>query len=172
MIPHSPASFKKAKRIRYLLTDIDGVLTNGIILMNELGEEIIGFSIYDGLGFSLLKKANIPVGWISGRTSKAVMKRAADLEISECHLGVSNKIETYNEILARHHLKDEEVSYVGDDLIDLPILRRVGLAISVPNAVDSVKNEVDWVTQKRGGEGAVREVADLILLAQGRDNGT
>ena len=160
--------FEKAKRVRYLLTDIDGVLTNGVVLMSEGGEEIIGFSIYDGLGLSLLKEANIPIGWISGRRSKAVIKRAADLEIEECYLGISNKIETYEEILARHRLQDEEVAYIGDDLIDLSILRRVGLAVSVPNAVDAVKNQAHWITQKRGGEGAVREVIDLILLAQGK----
>jgi len=160
--------FEKAKRIRYLLTDIDGVLTNGMVMMSEGGEETIGFSIYDGLGLSLLKEANIPVGWISGRRSKAVIKRAADLEIEECYLGISNKIETYEKILVQHRLQDEEVAYIGDDLIDLAILRRVGLAISVPNAVDAIKSQVHWVTQKRGGEGAVREVIDLILLAQGK----
>jgi len=160
--------FERAKRVRYLLTDVDGVLTNGVILMGEHGEEITGFSIYDGLGISLLKEANIPIGWISGRKSQAVMRRAADLGISECHLGISNKVETYHQILDRHHLEDNEVAYMGDDLIDLPILRRVGLALSVPNAVDAVKSEVHWVTQKRGGEGAVREVIDLILSAQRR----
>jgi len=161
--------FEKAKRVRYLLTDIDGVLTNGIVLMSGSGEEIIGFSIYDGLGLSLLKEAKIPVGWLSGRKSKAVIQRAVDLEVSECYLGIANKIETYDAILAKHHLNDNDVAYIGDDLIDLPILCRVGFAISVPNAVDSVKSAVHWVTQKRGGEGAVREVIDLILLAQGKN---
>jgi len=160
--------FEKAKLVRYLLTDIDGVLTNGVILISESGEEMVGFSIYDGLGLSLLREAKIPVGWISGRRSKAVIKRATDLGIGDCYLGITNKIETYDKILAQHRLKDEDVAYIGDDLIDLPVLKRVGLAISVPNAVDAVKSEVDWVTQRRGGEGAVREVIDLILLAQGK----
>lgn len=159
---------ERAKKIQYLLLDIDGILTNGSILISESGEEMLGFSIYDGLGLSLWKKAKLGLGFISGRMSTAAAKRAAELGVEECFLGISNKIELYCEILIRHNLKDEEVAYMGDDLIDLPVLRRVGLAISVPNAVDAVLKEVDWVTQKRGGEGAVREVIDMMLAVQGK----
>ncbi len=161
-------NIEKAKKIRYLLMDVDGVLTNGIVYISENGEEMIGFSIYDGLGLALMKKAKLLVGFLSARNTMSVARRAVDLGIEECYLGVSNKIETYCEILIKHGLKDEEMAYIGDDLIDLPILRRVGLSVSVPNAVDAVKSQVHWVTQKRGGEGAVRELIDMILLAQER----
>jgi 3-deoxy-D-manno-octulosonate 8-phosphate phosphatase (KDO 8-P phosphatase) len=162
------AVFERAKRIRYLLLDVDGVLTNGVILMSEGGEETVGFSIYDGLGLSLWRQAGYGIGFISGRSSMAVARRAADMGVEECHLGVFNKMDAYSEIVIKHELKDEEVAYVGDDVIDLPLLRRVGLAVSVPNAVESVRKVAHWITQKRGGEGAVRELIDAILLAQGK----
>ncbi len=160
--------FERAKRVRYLLLDVDGVMTNGVVLLSESGEETVGFSIYDGLGLSLWKKAGLGVGFISGRTSMAVARRAVELGVEECYLGISNKIETYCEILIKHALKDAEVAYVGDDVIDLSILRRVGFSVTVPNAVDAVRKEAHWVTQKRGGEGAVRELIDAILLVQGK----
>ncbi len=157
---------EKANKIRYLLLDVDGVLTNGTILMSEDGKESLGFSIYDGMGIALFKNAGFHVGFVSGRSSMAVVKRAVMLGISDCYLGISDKAATYNEILIKHGLKDCEVAFVGDDLIDLPVLQRVGFSVAVPNAVDAVLKEVDWVTKRKGGEGAVRELIDVILFAK------
>jgi 3-deoxy-D-manno-octulosonate 8-phosphate phosphatase (KDO 8-P phosphatase) len=162
------AVLEKIKKIRYILLDVDGVLTNGTVFLNERGEEMLGFSIYDGLGIDLLIKAGLKVGFLSGRDSRAVAKRALMLGVEDCYLGISDKRNTYQKILTKHGLKDEQVLYMGDDLIDLPVLRRVGVSVSVPNAVDTVKKEVDWVTEKRGGEGAVREMIDIILFSAGK----
>jgi len=159
---------EKAKKIRYLLLDVDGILTNGTVFLSERGEEMLGFSIYDGMGIDLFKKAGFQVGFVSGRASMAVAKRASALGVTDCHLGISDKSKVYTEILIKHELKDEAVAYMGDDLIDLPVLRRVGFSVSVPNAVDAVKREVDWVTERKGGEGAVRELIDVILSALGK----
>jgi 3-deoxy-D-manno-octulosonate 8-phosphate phosphatase (KDO 8-P phosphatase) len=159
---------EKAKKIRYLLLDVDGILTNGTVFLSERGEEMLGFSIYDGMGIDLFKKAGFQVGFVSGRASMAVAKRASALGVTDCHLGISDKSKVYTEILIKHELKDEAVAYMGDDLIDLPVLRRVGFSVSVPNAVDAVKREVDWVTERKGGEGAVRELIDAILSALGK----
>ena len=162
----NPNLVEKAHRIRYLLLDVDGVLTNGTVFLSESGEETLGFSIYDGMGIDLFKKAGFYVGFLSGRTSMSTVRRAVTLGVEDCYLGISDKIKTYSEILIKHGLKDEEVAYMGDDLIDLAVLKRVGLSVSVPNAVDGVKKEVDWVTERRGGEGAVRELIDAILLGK------
>ncbi|MBI1819272.1 MAG: HAD-IIIA family hydrolase [Nitrospirae bacterium] len=156
---------EKIKKIKYLLLDVDGVLTNGAIFINENGEESLGFSIYDGMGIALFKKAGFDVGFVSGRKSMAIAKRASALGVSDCYLGASDKGAIYNEILIKHGLKECEVAFVGDDLIDLPVLRRVGLSVAVPNAVDAVLKEVDWVTARKGGEGAIRELIDAILSA-------
>ncbi len=157
---------QKAKRVRYLLLDVDGVMTDGILYFDESGREIKGFSIYDGHGIRLLQRAQIGVGIISGRSSAVVAWRAKELGIEDVHQGSRDKLAAYEMIRAKHHLQDETVAFIGDDLIDLPLLRRVGFSIAVASAVDAVKREVDWVTKKKGGEGAVREVIDLILSAQ------
>ncbi len=157
---------EKAKKICYLLLDVDGILTNGTVFVSESGEESLGFSIYDGMGIALFQKAGLDVGFVSGRKSMAVAKRAVTLGVSDCYLGIADKLDIYHEILIKHGLKDEQVAYVGDDLIDLPVLRRVGFSVSVPNAVDAVLKEVDWVTERKGGEGAIRELIDAILSSK------
>ncbi|HET6370591.1 MAG TPA: HAD hydrolase family protein, partial [Nitrospiria bacterium] len=155
----------RARKIRFLLLDVDGILNDGTIWIDDQGREMKGFSIYDGHGIRLLQEAGLEVGLLSGRASNAVALRAKELGIREVHQGVRNKIKVYEELIARHELSDNEVAYMGDDLIDLPILKRVGLSISVPNAVPSVIKSAEWVTRKKGGEGAVREVTDLLLEA-------
>lgn len=157
---------QKAMRIRYLLLDVDGVMTDGILYFDENGREIKGFSIYDGHGIRLLQRARIGVGIISGRSSAVVAWRAKELGIEDVHQGSRDKEAAYEMIKAKHRLQDEAVAFIGDDLIDLTLLRRVGFSIAVASAVDAVKQEVDWVTKKRGGEGAVREVIDFILSVQ------
>ncbi|MFQ5598268.1 MAG: KdsC family phosphatase [Nitrospiria bacterium] len=162
----SESLLEKAKQIRYVLLDVDGVMTNGLLFFDEAGGEIKVFSIYDGLGISLLHKAGIGVGIISGRSSPIVARRAKELHVEDLYQGVGNKVIPYKEILERRHLDRRAVAFIGDDLIDLPLLRKVGFPIAVANAVDAVKGAADWVTQRKGGEGAVREVIDFILSAQ------
>ncbi|MCG3113857.1 MAG: HAD hydrolase family protein [Candidatus Manganitrophus sp. SB1] len=157
---------QKAMRIRYLLLDVDGVMTDGTLYFDENGREIKGFSIYDGHGIRLLQRARIGVGIISGRSSAVVAWRAKELGIEDVHQGSRDKEAAYEMIKAKHRLQDEAVAFIGDDLIDLSLLRRVGFSIAVASAVDAVKQEVDWVTKKRGGEGAIREVIDFILSVQ------
>lgn len=157
---------RKARQIRYLLLDVDGVMTNGLLFFDEAGREIKAFSIYDGLGISLLHQAGIGVGLISGRMSYIVTQRAKELQIKDIYQGTRDKIAAYKEIRKKYQLNDEAVAFIGDDLIDLPLLQKVGLSVAVANAVDSVKRAVDWITKKKGGEGAVREVIDFILSAQ------
>lgn len=156
----------KAKKIRFLLLDVDGVLTDGTLWIGEQGQEIKGFSIYDGHGIHLLMKNGFGVGLLSGRASKVVALRAKELGIREVHQGIRNKLALYEKMLQRLGLSDKEVAYMGDDVIDLPILRRAGLSVSVPNGVVEVIRSVQWVTHRRGGEGAVREVTDLLLEAK------
>ncbi len=163
----SSALMEKAARVRYLLLDVDGVMTNGVLYIDAQGRETKGFSIYDGHGILLLQKAGMGIGIVSGSLSASVECRAKDLGIEDLYQGAHDKLPIYEMLLAKHHLSDGQVAYIGDDVIDLPILKRVGLSVAVPNAVDQVKSVVDWVTKRRGGDGAVREVVDLILLAQG-----
>lgn len=159
----------KARKIKLLLLDVDGILTDGKLYLDDEGRQTRVFSIRDGQGLTLLQKAGIQVGIISGCSSGTVAFRAKQLSIEEVHQGVSDKLKVYEDILLRHRLKDEEVAYMGDDVIDGPILKRVGLPVTVPNAHDGVKRYADWVTKRPGGEGAVREVVDLLLHAQGKN---
>lgn len=142
-------------------------MTNGMLFFDENGRELKAFSIYDGHGIVLLRAAEIGVGIISGRSSPVVTWRAKELRIEDVYQGVHDKITAYELLLKKRQLEDEEIAYIGDDLIDLPILRKVGLSVAVANASEAVKKEVDWVTERRGGDGAVREVIDFILSAKG-----
>jgi len=166
--PRSSKLIAKARKIRMLLLDVDGVLTDGKIYLDDHGLEMKSFDLHDGHGIKLLHKAGIQVGIISGRSSTSVNVRAKQLAIEEIHQGVADKMKVYEEILHRHQLKDEEIAYIGDDLVDLPLLRRAGLSVVVANAHDAVKRDVDWVTKRGGGSGAVREVVDYLLKAQGK----
>ena len=157
---------EKAGQIKFFLMDVDGVLTDGRLHYDDQGKEIKVFRIHDGHGIRLLLERGIKVGILSGRKSKAVEIRARELGIEECYLGVENKIKQYEEILKKHHLKDHEMAYMGDDLIDLPVIKRVGLSLSVSNGIDEVKDQCDWVTKKAGGLGGVREAIDFILSAR------
>ena len=158
----------KAKQIKLLVLDVDGVLTNGLIFYSADGAEMKGFHIHDGLGIKLLKKAGIQVAIISGKKSAAVEKRMQDLRIDHVYLGHENKLPAYEDLINRVQLDDHEIAYMGDDLPDLPLLQRAGLAITVPQAPDIIKQYTDIITTKKGGKGAVREVCELILTAQGR----
>jgi 3-deoxy-D-manno-octulosonate 8-phosphate phosphatase (KDO 8-P phosphatase) len=155
-----------ARPIRLLLLDVDGVLTDGRIIYDADGRESKTFHIHDGFGINQLRASGCLVGFLSGRASAAVERRAKELDVSIVHQGVNDKLPVYEQILADHRLSDDEVAYVGDDLPDLPVLGRVGLAIAVASAPLQVRRAVHWVTGHAGGAGAVREVTDLLIMAR------
>ena len=160
-----------ARRVRLLGLDVDGVLTdNGVYIGPVAGSrvELKRFHIQDGLGLILLKTAGLPVVWVSGRSSEATALRAAELRVEELvQVPGPRKAPAFEEVLQRHGIRWEEAAFVGDDLADLPILRRVGLPIAVANAVAEVKQVAAYVTQAAGGHGAVREVVETLLRARG-----
>jgi len=172
-MPRSSASVsKRAKRIRLLLMDVDGVLTDGRIWLQSwpdgTAHEIKGFSAYDGAGLKLARAAGLRTGVITGRESAAMTRRAKEVDMEFVYQGRGEKLPAYEEILRTAKLKDDEVAYIGDDLPDLAILSRVGLAIAVANAVPEVKRAAHYVTKASGGNGAAREVVELLLKSQGK----
>ena len=164
-----PASVRrKAAKIKLLLLDVDGVLTDGRIIIDDRGVETKQFHVRDGQGIALLRSAGVEIGFITGRSSAVVRHRAKDLGVRLVFQGVANKLACYAEIKRRQGLKDEQIAYVGDDLIDLPVLLRAGLAFSVADGWPGLSAAADYVTAAAGGQGAVREVAELLLKAQGK----
>ncbi|MDF2952965.1 MAG: 3-deoxy-D-manno-octulosonate 8-phosphate phosphatase KdsC [Thermodesulfobacterium sp.] len=159
---------KKASKIKFLLLDVDGVLTDGRIIIDSQGNEIKNFNVLDGMGIKLLQKIGVEVGILSSRFSLVVKHRSKELGINVLIQGKLEKLNSYEKLLKEKNLKDEDVAYMGDDWVDLPILKRVGLAIGVPNAWYPINKYVDYVTKHPGGLGAVREVCDLILKAKGK----
>ena len=155
-------------KIRLLLLDVDGIMTDGRIVINNHGVETKSFDVRDGHGLKLLQRTGLKIGIITGRESEVVRFRARELGIDILHQGSRNKLEPYFEVIEELGLRDEEVAYMGDDLVDLPILRRVGFAVTVADAVEELKPLVHYVTACRGGRGAVREVCDLIMKTTGR----
>lgn len=163
---NSDVIIQKARKIRLLLLDVDGVLTDGTIFYNEKGLEIKRFFVQDGQGIRWLQRSGIEVGFLSGRCAQAVEMRAKELDISFIFQGINNKVEVFKEVIKQTNLHPDQVSFVGDDFIDLPLLKKVGLSISVINGHPLVQKEVDYVTRAAGGYGAVREVSELIIRAQ------
>ncbi|MFN4131563.1 MAG: KdsC family phosphatase [Caldimicrobium sp.] len=162
-----PNVLERAKKIKLLLLDVDGVLTDGGIILTGEGEEIKVFSVLDGMGIKLLQKARVEVGILSGRHSSVVVHRAKELGIELIYQGELVKLHAFEKILKEKNLRADEVAYAGDDWLDIPLLKQVGLAIGVPNAWPPVNEYVHYVTMKEGGKGAVREICDLILTAKG-----
>ncbi len=158
----------KARCIRLLLFDVDGVLTDGKVLIHADGSESKQFAIKDGIGIVVAQRQGLLTGVLSGRSSAATVHRARQLGMAIVHESVTTKIETYAEILADRGLRDEEVAYMGDDLQDLPVLARAGLSAAPADAAREVRERVDWVSRARGGEGAARELVELVLRAQGK----
>jgi 3-deoxy-D-manno-octulosonate 8-phosphate phosphatase (KDO 8-P phosphatase) len=157
-----------ARRIALVLMDADGVMTDGgILFAGSFGEGRI-FDAKDGVGIWLLRRAGIFTGVISGRASDAVKRRARELGMEEVHLRVRDKLRAYERILRRREMIDVQVCYIGDDVVDLPVLRRVGLAVAPSDAHPEALRAARLVTRSPGGKGAIREVADLILGAQGK----
>ncbi len=155
-----------ATRIKLLLLDVDGILTDGRLYFSNSGEEIKAFHSLDGHGIKMLMRAGIAVGIITGRESRIVAKRAADLGIDILFQGREDKIDVLREICADRNMATDSIAYAGDDLPDLPVLQAVGLSFSVPGAHSDVKDAVKIITSRSGGEGAVREITDFILASQ------
>lgn len=158
---------RRAARIKLLLMDCDGVLTNGRLLLLPNGDEQKWFSARDGLGLALWRRAGLKSGIISGRSSQAVERRARELEMDYIRQGTEDKLAAFEEILRLAGVEDEHVAFVGDDLNDIPLMQRSELAIAVSDAVPETQHVAHYVTSARGGDGAVREVIELILKAQG-----
>lgn len=158
---------QRARQVRLALFDVDGVMTDGTLFVSEQGESFKPFNILDGLGLKLLKSSGVATGILTGRSSAAVRTRAGELDIDHLIQGAHDKLRAYVDLRQRLGLDDEHICYMGDDLPDLPVLRRCGLALSPPGAVEAVRREVHFVTHTRGGKGAVREACELIMQAQG-----
>ena len=158
---------QKLKRIQLLLLDVDGVLTDGSIIYSDAGSETKVFNVKDGLGLKLVMEAGIQVGLVTGRRSEALQHRCRDLGIRYLFDGVRQKDQLLEKILAQIGTVADSTAFVGDDLPDLGLMRRVGLAIAVADAHDLVRKNADWVTSAGGGRGAVREVCDALLVARG-----
>jgi 3-deoxy-D-manno-octulosonate 8-phosphate phosphatase (KDO 8-P phosphatase) len=159
---------ERASRVRLILFDVDGVLTDGTLLLHADGSESKVFDIKDGTGIVWAQRVGLTVGLLSARSSAATTQRAAQLGITLVHQGVASKLETFEQIADSLMLDEEAVAYMGDDILDLPVLARVGLAAAPADAVEDVRSRVHWVARANGGAGAARELIELILRAQGR----
>jgi len=158
----------KLKKIKLLILDVDGVMTDGHIVMDDSGREIKHFDVRDGHGIKLIQRYGIKVVLLTGRKSEVVKCRARDLEIKEVYQKAFNKKEIFTKILRKNKLDSAEAAFVGDDIIDIPVLKAAGFSAAVADALDVVKKSVDYVTQNKGGRGAVREICELLLQAQGK----
>lgn len=158
---------ERAKRIRLLLLDVDGVLTDGRIIYGSAGLEVLSFHVRDGFALKHAQASGITVGLLSGRKSEALLRRAEELGILEVHTGVEDKISVYQQLLIRYHLDNSEVAYMGDDIPDVPVLRQAGLGITVADAPAEVRRAAHVVTSLAGGKGAVRETVEWLLKSQG-----
>lgn len=164
--PVSPAVAEAASRIRLLILDVDGVLTDGSIILDNEGNEYKSFHVRDGHGIKMLLHAGIGVAIITGRFSKVVERRAQELGITEVYQKCMDKRAVYATLAEKYSLSDKEIAYIGDDIVDAPVMRMAGLPIAVSDADEELKKYALHVTRNRGGRGAVREVSDLILRSQ------
>lgn len=151
-----------------LVMDVDGVLTDGSIYLTDSGDELKAFNSQDGLGLTLLRKSGVLLAIISGRKARCVEVRAQALGVAHVYHGIGNKAEAFARLLADTGLSAADCAYIGDDVIDLPVMRQVGFAVAVPDAPNLVRSHAHYVTGSAGGRGAVRELCELILHAQGK----
>ena len=160
---------EKLEKIKLLICDVDGVLTDGTLIYTTNGEEAKNFSVLDGVGFHMINRLDIDLktAWITGRECATTSYRGEKLKIDRVYNGVIRKIESYNELKEEYNIQDHEICFIGDDIIDMPLFEKVGLAVSVPNAPDYVSKHAHYITSKAGGHGAVREVIDLIISSRG-----
>jgi 3-deoxy-D-manno-octulosonate 8-phosphate phosphatase (KDO 8-P phosphatase) len=160
--------FEKAAKIRLVIFDVDGVLTDGSLYLGDDGQEYKAFNSKDGLGMKMLRASGVEVGIITARTSEVVRLRMESLGIPHVYQGMQEKMPAYDELKKRLKLSDEQIAYVGDDVVDMPIMRRVGLAVTVQDAHKLVLQYAHWTTTSPGGRGAAREVCELLMEAQGK----
>lgn len=156
-------------KIKLFICDIDGVLTDGSFIKSTSGDELRSFNALDGVGFVMLRllNLNIKTAWITGRESLTTTQRAEELQIDDVYNGVIRKIDAFNELKKKYGVLDNEVCFIGDDIIDIPILEKVGFAVTVPNAPKYISNYAHYTTLLEGGKGAVREVIDLLIQSRG-----
>ncbi len=159
---------EKVKSVSFLILDVDGVLTDGRIIINDLGNETKQFHVRDGHGLKLLMRVGIEVIILTGRTSQVVEHRARELGIEEIHQGAKNKLDVLQEIMAKRGISGEHIAYIGDDIVDIPVFRKVGFAVAVADASEDAKEAADYITKNGGGKGAVREICELILKIQNK----
>ena len=166
-----PTIDERARRIRLLLFDVDGVLTDGKILLHADGSESKTFDIRDGTAIVLAQRAGLRTGLLSARQSAATTERAAQLRIPIVRQGAVDKLETLEEILASESVPADEVAFMGDDLLDLPVIEHVGLGAAPADAAADVRSRAHWIASRKGGDGAVRELIEMVLKAQDRWDG-
>lgn len=160
-------SLSQAQSIRLIAFDVDGIMTDGGLYLTDSGEEFKRFNSLDGQGLKMLKASGVELAIITGRTSRCVELRAHHLGISHLYQGVHDKLTSMQKMLAQLKLPLDVVAFMGDDVIDLPVMLRVGLAISVPSAPQTVRDRAHYITERDGGHGAVREACELLMSAQG-----
>lgn len=157
----------RAKSIKLVIFDVDGVMTDGGLTIGDDGQEYKTFNSQDGLGMKLLKASGVQIAIITGRTSNVVKQRSESIGVAHFYQGVDDKLVAFNELLVRVNMAPQNAAFMGDDIVDMPPMLRCGLAVSVPSAPEIVKNRAHYVTTKHGGHGAVRELCELIMHAQG-----
>ncbi|HTZ39660.1 MAG TPA: HAD-IIIA family hydrolase [Syntrophales bacterium] len=165
---HRAGLIEKMRKVKVLILDVDGVLTDGRIIISDDGQETKCFDVRDGHGLKMIQRAGIEVVFLTGRKSQVVAHRARELGVDRVYQGALDKLAVFQEILAQGGLVPEQTAYMGDDIVDLPVLRRAGFSVTVRDSHVEVLQTVDLVTQNPGGRGAVREVCELILKAQGK----
>jgi 3-deoxy-D-manno-octulosonate 8-phosphate phosphatase (KDO 8-P phosphatase) len=159
--------YNRARKIRVAIFDVDGVLTDGMLYYADSGEEMKAFNVHDGHGMRMLKDSGIALAIISSRSSRCVEARARNLGVDLLFQGATDKLAAFDEVLSRAAVTSEACVYAGDDLVDLPVMKRCGLAVAVPGAPAPVRRQAHYVTRARGGYGAVRELCEIVLHAQG-----
>ncbi|MCK9595070.1 MAG: HAD-IIIA family hydrolase [Candidatus Omnitrophica bacterium] len=167
-MPIEESILNKIKKVKVMLLDVDGVLTDGRIVYDSKGRDLKFFDVHDGLGVYLLKKAGIPTVLITAKSSRTIKPRAKDMRVDAVFADVSPKTSVLGEILAKYKVGKDELCFVGDDLVDLGLMKQVGFGVAVCNACNEIKAAADHTTVKKGGRGAVREIAELVLKTQGK----
>jgi 3-deoxy-D-manno-octulosonate 8-phosphate phosphatase (KDO 8-P phosphatase) len=160
-------AIERARDIKLVAFDVDGIMTDGSLYLTDDGHEIKAFNSLDGHGLKMLKSTGVELAIITGRTSQLVIHRARNLGITHLHQGAHDKLTVYRQLLQDLNLSEAQTAYMGDDVVDLPVMRRSGLAITVPAAPDLVKAHSHYLTRREGGRGAVREACEFIMRAQG-----
>ena len=163
---------QRAAKIKLVIFDVDGVLTDGSLFYGDDGQEYKAFNSLDGHGMKMLQQSGVRIGIITGRTSNVVMHRMANLKVDLIYQGQLDKRPAYEQILKDEGLQPEQVAYVGDDVVGLPVMTRVGLAITVANAHELAKQHAHWITPKLGGHGAARDICEFLMKAQGNYENT